>query len=190
MNSVSSRASYRCKIIYNPAQPFGRPIGTLRILTPFSDTHGVRDGLMCRARRGEGVVYATRGLLDALLELARDRDPTRLTVSIATTQAAELGEEAELDPETAVFTDLYLPETGGSVSAVFGMDLGTPRASGRFLSHPDGYLGVRQTDDLHEVVIVAVPPYDRSSVAAFDRRGKGLALDVVDVEPPQEPFGP
>jgi hypothetical protein len=136
------------------------------------------------------VVYATRGLLDALLELARDHEPDRLTVSIATTPSGELGEDVGLDPGTPVFTDLYLPTAGRSVSAVFGMDLGTPRAQGRFLSHPDGYLGVRQTDDLHGVVLVAVPPYDRSSVAAFDRRGEGLALDVLDVEPPQEPFRP
>ncbi|MEF8842702.1 MAG: hypothetical protein V5A62_13940 [Haloarculaceae archaeon] len=136
------------------------------------------------------MVYATRGLLDALLELARDREPGRLTVSIATTPSGELGDEVDLDPEIPVFTDLYLPAAGRSVSAVFGMDLGTPRAQGRFLSHPDGYLGVRQTDDLHEVVLVAVPPYDRSSVAAFDRRGERLALDVLDVEPPQEPFRP
>jgi hypothetical protein len=144
---------------------------------------------MCGARELGGVVYATRGLLDALLELARDRDPSGLTVSVATTPAGEL-DDVGLDPETPVFTDLYLPETGGSVSAVFGMDLGTPRAEGRFLSHPDGYLGLRQTDDLHEVVLVGVPPYDASSVAAFDRRGRGLALDVLDVEPPQESFRP
>ena len=145
---------------------------------------------MCRARLPDGVVYVTRGLLDALLELARDRDPGRLTVSVATTPAGELGDEVDLDPETPVFTDLYLPDTGRSLSAVFGMDLGTPRAEGRFLSHPDGYLGVRQTDDLHGVVLVGVPPYDLSSVAAFGRRGEGLALDVLDVEPPQESFQP
>jgi len=145
---------------------------------------------MCRGPLRGGVVYATRGLLDALLELARDREPDRLTVSIATTPSEELGEDVGLDPGTPVFTDLYLPDTGGSVSAVFGMDLGTPHAGGRFLSHPDGYLGLRQTDDLHEVVLVAVPPYDRSSLAAFDRRGAGLPLEVLDVEPPQEPFNP
>ena len=146
------------------------------------------DGLMCRERQATRVVYATRGLLDALLELARDRHPGELTVSIVTTPAGELDDG--LDPETAVFTDLYLPGASRSISAVFGMDLGTPRAEGRFLSHPDGYLGVRQTDDLHGVVLVAVPPYDLSSVAAFDRRGGELSLDVLDIEPPQNPFQP
>lgn len=144
---------------------------------------------MYRGRQPIGVVYATRGLLDALLELARDRHPGELTVSVATAPAEEFG-DVDLDPGTPVFTDLYLPDTGRSVAAVFGMDLGTPRAEGRFLSHPDGYLGVRRTDDLHEVVLVAVPPYERSSVAAFDRRGGELPLDVLDAEPPQEPFRP
>ena len=145
---------------------------------------------MCHGRQPSGVVYATRGLLDALLELAHDRDPGRLTVSLATTPAEEFGDDLDLDPETPVFTDLYLPETGRSVSAVFGMDLGTPNAEGRFISHPDGYLGIRQTDDLHGIVLVAVPPYDPSSVAAFDRRGAELSLEVVDSEPPQESFQP
>ena len=147
-----------------------------------------RDELMCRAPQRTGVVYATRGLLDALLEMARDREPGEVTVSIVTTPAGEFATDTGLDPATPVFTDLYLPGAGGSVSAVFGMDLGTPRAGGRFLSHPDGYLGLRQTDDLHGVVLVAVPPYDRKSVAAFDRRGERLTLDVLDAEPPQETF--
>lgn len=147
-----------------------------------------RDELMCRAPQRTGVVYATRGLLDALLEMARDREPGEVTVSIVTTPAGEFATDAGFDPATPVFTDFYLPGAGGSVSAVFGMDLGTPRAGGRFLSHPDGYLGLRQTDDLHGVVLVAVPPYDRTSVAAFDRRGERLTLDVLDVEPPQETF--
>ena len=136
------------------------------------------------------MVYATRGLLDALLELARDRDPGRLTVSLATMRAGEFDDDLGLDSETPVFTDLYLPEAGRSVSAVFGMDLGTPNAEGRFISHPDGYLGIIQTDDLHGLVLVAVPPYDPSSVAAFDRRGSRLPLDVLDSEPPQESFQP
>ena len=143
---------------------------------------------MCRPVQRTVVVYATRGLLDALLELARDRDPDELTVSIVTTPAEEFVTDVGLDPGTPVFTDLYFPGAGGSVSAVFGMDLGTPRAGGRFLSHPDGYPGLRQSDDLHEVVLVAVPPYDRASVVAFDRRGERLALDVLDVDPPQETF--
>lgn len=145
---------------------------------------------MWRARVESGVVYLTRGLLDALLELACDGEPREVTVSIAPIPVEELGEDVDIDPKTPVFTDLYLPGAGRSVSAVFGMDLGTPRAGGRFLSHPDGYLGIKQTDDLHEVILVAVPPYDRTSVAAFDRRGTRLALDVLDVEPPQAAFQP
>ena len=36
------------------------------------------------------------------------------------------------------------------------------------------------------VVVVAVPPYDEDSVAAFDRSGDGVELAVVDAEPPTE----
>jgi len=128
------------------------------------------------------VAYITRALLTALLELAADRDPTGVTVSLAVTPAAEL--DASLPPDRAVFTDMYLPDTGGSVRAVFGMDLSTPGAAGRFISHPDGALALTKRDDLHEVVFVAVPPYDAEDVAAFDRSGSGRPIDIVDIEPP------
>jgi hypothetical protein len=36
------------------------------------------------------------------------------------------------------------------------------------------------------VVFVAVPPYDRASVAAFGRDGRRRDLHVVDAEPPEE----
>jgi hypothetical protein len=70
------------------------------------------------------VVYITRGLLTALLELAADREPESVTVSLASTPAEEF--ETDLPAGTPVFTDMYLPDTGGSVTAVFGMDLSTP----------------------------------------------------------------
>lgn len=128
------------------------------------------------------MVYITHGLLTALLELAEDRDPASVTVSIAVTPADELG--AELPDDRPVFTDMYLPDTGRSVAAVFGMDLSTPGAAGRFLTHPDGLLALTKADDLHEVVFVAVPPYDIDNVAAFDRSGNSVPFEVVDIEPP------
>lgn len=128
------------------------------------------------------MAYITRALLTVLVELAADRDPTAVTVSLAVTPADEL--DASLPAEQAVFTDMYLPDTGGSVQAVFGMDLSTPGAAGRFISHPDGRLALTKRDDLHEVVFVAVPPYDVEGVAAFDRSGSGQPIDIVDVEPP------
>lgn len=134
-----------------------------------------------RDRTGD-VVYITQGLLTALLELADDRDPTSITVSLTVTPAAEL--DADLPADRSVFTDMYLPETGGSVTAVFGMDISTPGAAGRFVSHPNGPLALTKADDLHEVVFVAVPPYDAEDVAAFGRSGSGRPIDIVDVEPP------
>ena len=129
------------------------------------------------------MVYITRGLLTALLELGADRDPQAVTVSLAVTSAAELA--VDVPESAAVFTDLYLPETGDSVAAVFGMDLSTPGAAGRFVTHPDGPLALTKRDDLHEVVFVAVPPYEDDSVAAFDRSGDTVPVDVLDVAPPE-----
>jgi len=128
------------------------------------------------------VVHATTGLVDALLDIATDRDPRPVTVSVTTTPAGDL--DCDLPDETPVFTDFYLPDAANSVEAVFGVDLGTPGAEGRFVSHPDGRLHLTREDDLHEIVFVAVPPYDRESVAAFERRGRERSIDLLDVAPP------
>ena len=119
------------------------------------------------------MVYVTRGLVKTLLGMARDAEPTDVTISLAVTEAAELP-DTDLAPETPVFTDFYLPSAGGSVNAVFGMDLGTPagQTQGRFVSHPDGYMGVSKLDDLHEVIFVAIPPWATDSFGAFDRSGR------------------
>jgi len=95
-----------------------------------------------------------------------------------------------LTPETPVFTDFYMPETAASVSAVFGLDLSTPpgQTQGRFVSHPMGRLELERTDDLHEVVFVAVPPWELESLAAFDRSGRRRQLRVVDAQPPESSF--
>lgn len=135
-------------------------------------------------------VYATAGLVTALLDIAENRSPNKVTIAVTTTPAGEFEPPLDLPPETPVFTDLYLPGTGGSVAAVFGMDLGTPASDGRFVSHPDGRLEVRQTDDLHEVVFIGVPPWEPTDIAAFSRRGRGRALELLDVEPPAESLPP
>lgn len=131
------------------------------------------------------MLYLTRGLEETLLRQAADREPDSLSVPLAVTQASELP-DAGLDPETPVFTHFYLPRDRDSVSAVFGVDLGTPvgQTQGRFVSHPQGDRGISKRDDLHEVVFVAVPPWDE--LAAFDRRGRRREFEVLDVEPPAE----
>lgn len=133
------------------------------------------------------MVYATRGLVDSLLRFAREADPDPVTISISVTTASELP-EAELPPETPVFTHFYMPEAGGSVNFVFGVDLGTPagQTQGRFVSHPNGELRVRQSDDFKELIFVAVPPWDDDSLAVFDRQGRRKDLATLDVEPPEE----
>jgi len=134
------------------------------------------------------VIYVTRDLLTVLRERAASEDPDEVNLRLSATPAREFETDLGLDPETPVVTHFTLPSVGGSVSSVFGVDLGTPAGEGgaRFLSHPDGFLGVSRTDDLAGVVLVAVPPYDEDSVAAFDRSGDGVELGVVDAVPPTE----
>ncbi|MFC4989231.1 MULTISPECIES: hypothetical protein [Saliphagus] len=132
------------------------------------------------------MVYVTRGLLAVLLEFASDADPDGVTIALSATPAPDVDDA--LPPEATVFTDFYLPDAGRSVAAVFGVDLSTPpgQVGGRFVSHPRGELSVTQGDDLAEVVLVTVPPWDRESVRAFDRRGRRRELAVVDAAPPTE----
>ena len=134
------------------------------------------------------MVHVTDGLLTALLDRASADDPESVTMTLSSTPAGELTPRPALDGETLVLSHLYLPSAGESVSAVFGMDLGVPAGSGRarFVSHPDGRLTVTQTDDLAGVVVVAVPPYERDHIAAFDRGGSELDLTVVEAAPPPE----
>jgi hypothetical protein len=149
------------------------------------------------------VIYITAGLVEALLGFARDREPRSITIGLSVTSAGTLaasaageatgasgGSTREASPldavpdDAQVFTHFYLPEAGGSVQAVFGMDLASPRTQGRFVSHPDGTRWLKRTDDLHEVVFVAIPPWE--DVVAWDRRGQRLDVTVVDAEPPTE----
>jgi len=133
------------------------------------------------------VVYITQGLARTLLGYGRDRDPDSITIPVAVSDAAAL-EGAELPAETQVFSHFYLPSAGQSVSSVFGVDLGTPpgQTQGRFVSHPNGELEISKRDDLAEVVFVAVPPWEESALAAFDRRGRRQQLEVIAAEPPEE----
>lgn len=134
------------------------------------------------------MVHITAGLLEVLLDVARAAAPGERSVVLASTPAREFEADLGLDPETPVLTHFYFPETGASVRSVFGMDLGTPSGRGRarFVSHPEGPLGLTRTDDLAAVVLVATPPWDPEAVAAFDRSGEEVPLEVVEAEPPEE----
>lgn len=133
------------------------------------------------------MVYVTRGLINVLLEQAQERDPESTTIKLGVTMAAEFT-GLDLAPETPVLTHLYLPDAGQSVSAVFGVDLSTPsgRTPGLFISHPDGVSDIKRTDDLREVVLIAVPPWNRADVVAIGRDGARQELELLDVEPPEE----
>lgn len=133
------------------------------------------------------VVYATRGLIDVLLEQASERDPESTTIKLGVTPAGAF-DGLDLASETPVLTHFYLPDAGQSVSAVFGVDLSTPsgRTPGLFISHPDGVTEIKRTDDLREVVLIAVPPWNHDDVVAIGRDGARQELELLDVEPPEE----
>lgn len=136
------------------------------------------------------MVLVTHGLLSVLLERADSRDPAAVNVPLDTTRAGDLsGDVGGIDPDTPVLTHFYFPGAGGSVAAVFGMDLGTPAGRARFVSHPDGNPRLTKEDDLAAAVLVVTPPYGVEDVRAYDRHGHGLDLRVLDAVPPEERIG-
>lgn len=133
------------------------------------------------------MIYLTEGLLETLLRFAGEKDPDSTTIPLAVTEAGDLP-GVDLDEDTPVFTHFYFPNERDALNAVFGVDLGTPAAQtpGVFVSHPRGKLAVTKRDDLREVVVVAVPPWDEESFKVFDRKGNPLECSILDVEPPEE----
>lgn len=133
-------------------------------------------------------VHVTEDLLVVLLEQAARSEPAGIGVGMAVTSAGRFEGETGLSSTTPVFTHLVPPYATGSTSAVFGVDIGVPprETQGRFVSHPDCDPTLSKRDTLHEVVFVAIPPWDRKSVAAYDRSGRRLSITCVDEPPPEE----
>ncbi|UIP01076.1 hypothetical protein Hbl1158_06910 [Halobaculum sp. CBA1158] len=151
------------------------------------DEPGEQDGDDVRVGDDPAPEYVTADLLSLLLERAREADPDDENVVLDATAAGDLVDAPPaLDPTTPVLTHFYFPSAGGSVAAVFGMDLGRPSGRARFLSHPDGDRRLTEADDLAATVLVATPPYEADDVVAYDRRGRRRELVVVDAEPPEE----
>lgn len=145
----------------------------------------------------DGPVYATRPLVQALLEYARDREPDPVSVALGSRPAGELepddgaGVEPDSIPvDTGVFADFTFPGAGGAVNFVFGVDLGRPAgtAQGRFVSHPDGNPELSSSDDLASRVLVAIPPWTLDDVRAYDRNGGRESLAVVAASAPAAAF--
>lgn len=128
-------------------------------------------------------MHITSGLLDALLSMAADADPQSVTIRLAVTDAAELDVDDEIDPDTPVFSDLYFPGSGDSVEAVFGVDVSIPpgQTPGVFNSHPHGDPTLNTADTFAERVLVAIPPWSRDDVAAYDRGGRQHDLTIVTI---------
>jgi hypothetical protein len=132
-------------------------------------------------------VYITEGLLEVLLERASTAEPGAVTLTLGSTSAAELEGEVDFPADRPVLTDFYHPGVGEAVNRVFGMDLGRPpkTTAARFVSHPTGELTLTREDHLAATVIVAVPPWSETDVAAFTRRGTRLPIVTLDAVPPE-----
>jgi hypothetical protein len=133
------------------------------------------------------MLYITRGLVETLLRLASEKEPDSTTIPLAVTRASELP-SSELADDSQVFTHFYMPNKGDALNAVFGVDLTTPagQTPGLFVSHPRGDKELSKRDDLREVVFVAIPPWDESSLSVYDRSGERMEYTVLDIEPPEE----
>lgn len=140
---------------------------------------------------GPPSVYITEGLLQVLLERASTAEPGAVSLTLDSTPAGDLDGDLSLSADTPVLTDMYLPDAGEAVSRVFGMDLGRPpkTTAARFVSHPTGDLALSREDHLAARIIVAVPPWTPTDVAAFDRRSRRLPLVTLDAIPPEEHLG-
>lgn len=134
------------------------------------------------------MIHITRGLVDGLLALSADRDPESVSAVLASTPAGEFADATSVDSSTPVLTHFYFPEASGSVTAVFGVDLGTPAGSGRarFVSHPQGPLAATREDTFAAAVMIAIPPWDIDACAAFDRDNQKLSVNIIDADPPEE----
>lgn len=129
--------------------------------------------------------YITCGLVSVLLDFAREHDPEPVSIGLTVMRADRFTDGTDsLAPDVPVFTHFYLPDAGRSVHAVFGVDLGTPRTQGRFISHPTGERDLSLTDDLHEVVFMAVPPWEE--IVAFNRSGQRQSMTILNAHPPTE----
>lgn len=144
-------------------------------------------------------LFVTGPLLDVLLELARDADPRPANVQLIESDVAALepisaGETqvqlTDVPADEPVFSDFYFPDVGRALNFVFGVDLGTPAGTtqGRFLSHPDGDPGLTVRDDLHAVVLVAVPPWTPENVVAYAPDGTRRELRLVAAGTPGDDF--
>jgi hypothetical protein len=153
------------------------------------------DGTATGERRAEPddrrPVHITSALLDVLLDMSEAAEPDSVSVVLTPTPAGAFDVDLDLDAETPVLTHFYLPDAGQSVTAVFGLDLSTPAGRGRarFHAHPQGPRTPTKRDDFAAAVLVAVPPWNRAGVRAYDRSGERLDVDVVEAEPPEERLG-
>lgn len=133
-----------------------------------------------------------RGTMEFILDACEDTHPNEYMGFLRADDASTLG----LDRRGRVITDiLVIPGTvSNPVSATVktNMKPNDVRSVGSVHSHPNGVLHPSSEDlatfGQGQVHIIVGAPYGWGDWKAFDNSGKPTALDVLDVELPEEEF--
>ena len=142
--------------------------------------------------RSSEIVGIASSALDFALAASRDSHPNEYMGLLRGDDAQSVG----LDRDGTVLTEvLVIPGTESNpVSATVKTNMvpNDVRAAGSIHSHPNGVIAPSDADlaafGRGEVHIIIGAPYGRDDWGAFDRDGEPMALDVVDVDPPEEDF--
>lgn len=127
-------------------------------------------------------IYISQELIKTLLDIAERSDPKKISIGLCVNKAESLNLD-NIPGKTPIFNDFYFP-SGKSLKKIFGVDISTPPMStqGRFISHPSGFSKLSKRDNFHEIVFIAVPPWDQDSVKVFDRSGKNYELNIIEIK--------
>jgi len=145
-----------------------------------------------RLFRSPEIIGIAESALTFALEASRDSHPNEYMGLLRGEDARKLG----LDRDGTVLTDvLVIPGTESNpVSATVKTSMvpNDMRAAGSIHSHPNGVLQPSDADLVAfgkgRVHIIVGAPYRRDNWRAFDREGKPMDLDVLEVDPPEEEF--
>lgn len=125
-------------------------------------------------------IFITADLLETVLDIASRSAPKKTSIGLTSEKSKDLDLKNVCDNKD-VFHDFYFP-SGKSINEIFGMDISTPPTStqARFISHPSGYDKIMKKDELHKIIFIAVPPWDKKSTKVYNRNGKEYDLVIID----------
>lgn len=125
-------------------------------------------------------IFITSDLLDTLLDLASKSSPKKISIGLTSEKSKKL-DLKNISNDKEVFYDFYFP-SAKSIKDIFGMDISTPPSStqARFISHPSGYAKIMKNDELHKIIFIAVPPWDKESVKVYNRNSEEYDLEIIN----------